>query len=464
MTATYVGAGAAVHANNASLNPAFPAGVVAGDVLVVMSVIRNTAATAVALAGWTPLLTGFTHLSVVAREWDGVFSAPTVTFTGGAAGDTTSAVCIAVRGAKVSAVGTPAALTNVSAQNIAVPAFTPLRNGGFLLTGGWKQLSWTSVATLASNNESVDTFSALGGTQGIVLDYVIQTTAAAVGATSFVVTGGSSAVSKGFVLGLNAAPVITVTPQDVYPPRNLITVTGLTIGDQVALYRVALGEQVPLRAGSTVSATDVAFLCVDAELPFGTPVYYVAVVQDMQVASPSVVYTLPGAKVALSDAISGDSAEVVIGAWPDKAYDRNASLLRAGSRNVAVLQEVGQYTSELELYTETDSGRENLIALLRSATNGILLIRAPDIAVYPDVDAFLAVLSFRTRRWSQDGSDPRRLWTLTVAEVDGWAPTLAATGWTYADLEAAYTGLTYANLATDYAGRTYLDLAQADLS
>jgi hypothetical protein len=250
----------------------------------------------------------------------------------------------------------------------------------------------------------------------------------------------------------------------VYPPRNLITVTGLTIGDQVALYRVALGERVAVRAGSSASATDVAFLVIDAELPFGTPVYYVAVVEDMEVSSPAVTYTLPGGKVALSDAISGDSAEVVISAWPDKAYDRNGSVLKAGDRNIAVLQEVGQYTSELELYTEADSARENVNALLHSATNGILLIRAPNVTLYPDVDAFLVVLAFRQRRWSQDGSDPRRLWTLTVAEVTGWAPTLAASGWTYADLEAAYVGLTYANLATDYAGRTYLDLAQADLS
>jgi len=279
-----------------------------------------------------------------------------------------------------------------------------------------------------------------------------------------VVTGGVSAVSKGFVLGINAAPAIAVLPQDVYPPRNLITVTGLTVGDQVAIYRVALGERVLIRAGSTDSATDPAFLRVDAELPFGTPVYYVAVVEDMEIASPSVIYTLPGGKVALSDAISGDAAEVVIGAWPEKAWDRDASVMRPGGRNVAVLQEVGQFESELELLTEADSSRENLTALLRSATNGIVQLRAPDVILYPGVDSFLVVLAFAERRFSQDGSDPRRLWRLTVAEVTGWAPELEATGFTYADLEAAYTGLTYANLAADYAGRTYLDLAQADLS
>lgn len=464
MTATYVGAGAPVHGDNATLHPAFPAGLQVGDVIFVLSAIRNTAAFAGNVntpGGWVPLLP-FTHVSLVAQEWDGQFTAPTVQFSGGAAGDTTSAVCFAARGIKVSLNGAVATLTNASAQNIAVPGQTPTRDGGFLIQGGWKQDDYTSVATLAFATEAFEASTVTGNDQSMVIDYAIQTAAAAVGATSFVVTGGAAAVSKGWAVMLNAAPVVTVQQQDVYPPRVLITVSGLTIGDDVAIYRVALGEQVLIRAGSSDAVTDPAFLRIDAELPFGVPVYYLVVVGDMQVATPAMTYTLPGGKVALSDAISGDSAEVVIGAWPDKVYDSDASVLRAGSRNVAVLQEVGQYTSEIELYTETDSARENVLALFREATSGILQLRAPDVLTYPDVDAFLAVLSFRLRRWSQDGSDPRRLWTVSVAEVDGWAPELEATGFTYADLEAAYTGLTYVNLAADYS--TYLQLAQADLS
>jgi hypothetical protein len=460
MTATYIGAGAAVHADNASLNPALPAGIVAGDVIVVVSQIRNTAASATPLTGWIPLL-NLGHVVAVAREWDGVFAAPTVAFTGGAAGDTTSAVCLAVRGAKVSANGAAQSLTNGSAQDIATPAFTPARNGGFLLTGGWKQAVWTSVATLASNTEAVDSATATGNDQGIVLDYAIQGSAATVGATSFTVTGGVSAISKGWVLGLNAAPVLTVQQQDAYPPRALVTVTGLTVGDQVAIYRDVDGQRTLIRAGSTDSAIDVAFIRLDAELPFGVPVSYVAVVEDMEIASAPVTYTLPGGKVALSDALSGDAAEVVIWAWPEKTYDRQGSVLVAGGRNVGVVQEVGQFQSELELFTDTDQARESLVALFHSATDGILQLRAPSVVIYPGVDCFLCVMSFAERRFSQDGSDPRRLWRVTVAEVDGWAPTFEAIGFTYADLEAAYAGLTYANLAADYT--TYLALAQADL-
>jgi hypothetical protein len=461
VTASYVAAGAASHADNASVTPALPAGIAAGDTLVITSAIRNVAATANTPAGWSVLLT-LGHVKIMAREWDGLFAAPLCTFAGGAAGDTTSAVCIALRGVRISENGTPASLTNVSAQNIAVPAFTPLRNGGFIMTGGWKQAIFTSVATLAFNAEALEASTATGNDQALVVDYAIQGAVGATGATSFVVTGGVSAVSKSWVLSVNAAPGISVLEQDVFPPRVLVTVTGLTVGDDVAIYRVVAGERTLIRAGSTASATDVAFLRVDAELPFGVPVSYVAVVGDMEVSTAPVTYDLPGGRVALSDAISGAAAEAVIGAWPERRYDRQGSVLKPGARNVVVLDAVGQFESEIELLTETDAQRESMLVLFRTATAGIVQLRSPDASIYLGVDCFIAVLTFNERRFSQDGTDPRRLWTLQVAEVDGWASGLEATGFTYADLEAAYTGLTYATLAADYA--TYLALAQADLS
>jgi hypothetical protein len=461
MTATFVSAGTPTHANNAAVTPGAPAGMVSGDTIVITSAIRNIAAIAVLPAGWTVLL-NLGHVLICAREWDGIFTMPSCTYTGGVAGDTTSATAIAARGTKVSAAGVATSVTNVSAQNVNVPAFTPLRNGAFLIQAGWKQAIFTSVATLAFATEAVEASTALGSTQSLVIDYAIQTTAGGVGGTAFVVTGGAAAISKGWVVGLNAAPAISVIAQDVYPPRTLVTVTGLTVGDNVAIYRLVAGQRTLIRAGSTLAAIDVAFLRVDAELPFGVPVSYVAVVGDMEVSTAPVTYTLPGGKVALSDAVSGASAEVVIGAWPEKRYARNGSVLAAGSRNIAVLQELGQFASEIELVTETDSSRENLLALFRSATNGILQLRAPDTLLYPGVDCFLAVLAFAERRFSQDGSDPRRLWACTVFQTNGWAATLEAVGFTYADLEAGYVGLTYANLAADFA--TYLLLAQADLS
>lgn len=465
MTLTYVGAGAAVHGDNATLHPAFPAGIVAGDVIVIETEIRNTAAFAGDVntpGGWTQLL-NLGHIVVVAQEWDGSFTAPSCVFSGGSAGDTTSARCYALRGAKVSLAGTPVSVTNGSAQNIATPAFTPSRNGSIVLVGGWKQDDWTSVAALAGLTEISDSPTVTGNDQGIVLDYVIQTTIATVGATSFVVTGGASAVSKGWALGINAAPVLTVAEQDSFPPRVLLTVTGLTVGDHVALYRVVGGVRTLVRAGSTDSATDVSFLRVDAELPFGVPVSYVAVVEDMEVASAAVTYDLPGGKVALSDAIAGGSAETVIMAWPERNFDRPSTVFSVGGSTIADLGDLGQPTSTITFYTETQSARENLEALMSDATEGIVQLRSADSVTYDGVDCYFAALSIRQRRFSQDGSDKRRLVDVDIAEVSGWAAGLEAQGFTLQDIADFYgTAGTLADIDADFT--SLLDIARADFS
>lgn len=465
MTAvTFVGANAGVSGNNAPLAPTIHASAVAADAMVLYATIRNTSAVVATPAGWEPMLADGNVL-IAGRYHSGAESAPSVTFTGGAAGDDTLAQIAVFRNVALdaAALGIRAALTNASAQNVALPGpFTPDRDGSLILAAAHKQDDWTGAAALAGCTEIGETVSTAGTDAAQVWDYRIDTTAAATPAGPFAITGGASAASKGLILALPQRAYISVIEQDVFPPRVLVTVSNVIVGDQVAIYRVVGGERTLIRAGSTDAAIDVAFLRVDAELPFGVPVSYVAVVEGQEVASASVVYTLPGGRVALSDAISGASAEAVVGAWPERRYDRQGTVLRPGGRNVVVLDEVGQFESDIELLTETDAQRVSMVDLFRSATAGIVQLRSPDASVYLGVDCFLAVLGFSERRFSQDGSDPRRLWTLRVAEVDGWAPALESTGFTYADLEAAYTGLTYATLASDYA--TYLALAQADLS
>lgn len=257
------------------------------------------------------------------------------------------------------------------------------------------------------------------------------------------------------------AVAISALEQDTWPPRVLVTVTGLTVGDGVALYRVVGGDRTLIRAGSTASAIDTSFLRTDAELPFGVSVGYLAVVNGAdEYATTPATYVLPGGKVAVTDAIDGTAAEVVILAWEEKAYQRRASVFKVGGRNVVVSGDLGMFEGDIELFTGTDSSRDNLTTVLRDATEGVVQIRQP--GGYAGVDAYVSVLGAVERRWSQDGSDERRVFALQVAEVEGWAPALEARGFTYADLDAAYTGLTYADLEADYA--TYLTLAQADLS
>ena len=252
---------------------------------------------------------------------------------------------------------------------------------------------------------------------------------------------------------------IAAVQQNTWPPRVLVTVASLTIGDTVDVFRTVAGADTRIRGGAGTT-TDTAWLTLDAELPFGVPVSYKVIINGVTTQTTSAVtYTLTGGKVALSDAITGVAAEVVIGRWPEKVYDRRASLYRVGGRNVVVSGDLGQYTGDIELYVETTTAVDQVMALFASATEGVIQMRQP--GGYDGVDSYVAVLGARVRRFSQDGSDQRRLIVMNVAETEPWAFVLEARRFTYQDLKDAYAGLTYANLKADYA--TYLALAQAEL-
>lgn len=255
---------------------------------------------------------------------------------------------------------------------------------------------------------------------------------------------------------------LIVDEQDVWPPRVLVTVTALTVGDQVAIWRVVAGSRTAVRGGA-VTATDTAVLALDAELPFGVPVHYEADVNgSLAYTSTAVTYALPGGKNALTDAVTGLAAEVVVQTWPTRSRRRRATVhtVRDG-RNIAVMGATRQFAStSLVLYTESASTGDTLREVLEEATSGIVQLRQGSGAV--GMDAYLAVLGWDEERYDPtQGADPRLLWRLDVVETDPWAPALVARGYTYADLKTVYTGLTYANLKADYA--TYLDLRQAEL-
>lgn len=252
---------------------------------------------------------------------------------------------------------------------------------------------------------------------------------------------------------------ITVDQQDVWPPRVLVSVTALTPGDSVEVYRQVSTDRTLVRAGSNESVSDTAFLVIDAELPFGVPVSYVAVVNGVEQATSATTYELPGGKVAMSDAITGLAAEVEILEWPEKSYERQSSLFKVGNRNIVVSGDVGQFEGEITIATRELTAFRKLEELIRGATEGIVQIRQS--GGYDEVDCYVAIMSFKVRRPFDDMTDPKRLTILTVAESDGWPEGIQARGYTYNDLEEVYTGLTYDDLANDYA--TYLDLARAEL-
>lgn len=253
---------------------------------------------------------------------------------------------------------------------------------------------------------------------------------------------------------------LTVVLQDSWPPRHQITASGLS-DDTFNLYRVVGSARTLIRgAGEVYVYPETVFLVIDAELPFDVPFSYELQTADGTVQDTDGPHTvsLPGGNVALTDAITGLSAEVMIGAIDDLDRTATAAVYAVDGRNHVITAPLNQPQTVIECFTATLTARDNLRSLIAGATAGIIQCRGPS-ADY-DVDAYYAVLATRERRFSADGSDPRRVTALTVAEVDGWPTDVEATGYTYADLAAVYTGLTYADLAADFA--TYLALAQGD--
>jgi hypothetical protein len=204
----FVAAGTVAHADNASVTPGLPPGWQAGDVLIGVAAIRNTGAFVDGVTqGYQFLDTNFGHFRLFAKVAGTSETAPTVNFTLGSAGDTTSAQLIALRGNVynlANLIVDRAYLTNISAQNIAFPGLDLRVANAVVLLAGWKQDDWTSVATLAGFTEALDSPTVTGNDQGLVLDYQIQTAATDIAGGSFVVTGGVSAVSKAIALVLRS--------------------------------------------------------------------------------------------------------------------------------------------------------------------------------------------------------------------------------------------------------------------
>lgn len=193
--------GAASHGDNATLNPALPAGQVAGDILVCVTAIRNTSANADTPVGY---LTHFTpgNFQVATKiSTGGGEVAPSCTYSGGALGDTTSAFMFAIQnGANGHTDGN--ALTNGSAQNIAFPSCPLSKANGIAILFAWKQDDYTSVAAPADWTEIIEASTVTGNDQSLYAAYqvVAFNWEDATRSDTLVVTGGAAAISKAFIL------------------------------------------------------------------------------------------------------------------------------------------------------------------------------------------------------------------------------------------------------------------------
>ena len=462
MTITFVGAGTPATGNNAPVTPVPHASTQPGDLVLLFASIRNSGTGTVNDNGfWDFWVVGGANAKIYGKTWHTGDVIPAVTFTGGVANADTIAQVLTFRGAELTRPLTGIEQLNGSAQNIAYPAFDVTSDGQALVLYVWKQDDNTSVSTPAGFTSASATSTTTGDDASQATWYQIQTTATDLTSGSVTVTGGAAAISRSLLVSLRPAATLTVTEQNVYPPRAGIAMSGMTLGDQLDIYRVVAGVRTLIRGGHVDQVTDPGYFVVDAELPFGIPVSYVAVINGtVEYISATTTYSLPDDHPVLTDAITGLSAEIVIMAADDKVYSRDSARFRVGGRNLVVSAPFGQAEGRYQLFFETTVGRENLMDLLESATEGVVQLRTALTGVYEDEDAYLAVDQITVSRYSQDGSDPRRLVTIDYAEVEAWADELLATGFTYGDVEAFYSGITYASAAGDFA--TYLDAVQGD--
>lgn len=464
MTLSNLTVGTATTGNNASVTPGTPSGLAAGDLVVIVAAIRNSGAGVPnAPSGWSTIVV-LENVALFGKFWETGDVIPAITFTGGVANADTYARALKVRGAALdSLVETGAGIqTNASAQNITYPLYDVPGPDNLLLMALWKQDDATSIATPSGWTSQGLTNMTTGDDMLVQLYTQLQTTEADITTGSAVVTGGTAQISKGIIWAIRPAPTVSVTLFDIFPPRTLVTVTGLTPGDDVEIYRERGGERVLLRGGTLTGATDPSFVVVDGELPFGVSFNYVVIVNSVAEYSTSTINVpLPGGKPIFSDAISGASSSFVIVTWPEKTYQADNTVFKVGGRNVVVSGQMGMFTGQIEVFFEAWSSSEQLLALLNSATEGVLQLRRPTSS-YEGVDCYLAVTQAREQRFSQDGTDERRTWVLDVAEVDSWSSGQISSSFTLQDLADYYSGLTLADLAGDFA--TLLALAQADLS
>jgi len=253
------------------------------------------------------------------------------------------------------------------------------------------------------------------------------------------------------------APVLSLTVQGTYPNRVLVVVTGLDVGRLVSITRTPAGSttRTTIRGANGITTTTDTLVLADAEAPFGVLLTYTLIIDQVDYATATVTLSLT--KAVLTDAISGDAAEVVVLAWPEKRTDRTASVFPVGGRNVVVSGQVGGFTATIDLFVETDDSKNNVLALLRDATSGVVQLRSDQSLTSDGFDCYIVAMSWSEQRYSQDGTDERRIISMDATETTPWGGTLESATFNLGDIALAYLGRTLQDIASDYA--TLLDIA-----
>jgi hypothetical protein len=208
---SFIGTGSSSQADNAgSVAAGLPTGAANGHVVLLYAAIRDDAATVNQPTNWTTIHSAGTNMKLFARVYNGVWTMPTVTFSGGGTGDTTITMSAAYSGITITSAvtNTPASGTGddilVSTNNMGSVA----GQYGLRLACGVKFDDWTTVVTPSGLDEVTSFSSTLGNDMSVSWAHAIDTSSGNYpGATGrFTTTGGAAAFYESFVVFFPSAP------------------------------------------------------------------------------------------------------------------------------------------------------------------------------------------------------------------------------------------------------------------
>jgi hypothetical protein len=349
----WIGSGGPVSANNATVTPFCHASTAIGDLVLIYASIRNSGAgQPVQPTGWTTIV-DMGNVKVFGRYATSAGSTgQAVTFTGGVANADTIAQMTTFRNTDIAPAGTPATLTNASAQNIAYPAATPSVAGTRAVVIGWKQDDWSSAPVITGwDSEAGQLAVTAGDDMGQVWWQRAKTSTSQQPSGSFTITGGAAAISKAAMFFLPPRAFTDQETTSITPVENrtmfkivtrpslnfeveIIEVSDISRPSRTAIHRVQ-GRTLPVSVsdvqGSRQFQLDIDLLGfdnieeVDLRLASGEPLYiqmppgdhfvptcYV-ILGDIDLAqdakgSQSMTYRLPMTEVARPGlAIFGDT-------------------------------------------------------------------------------------------------------------------------------------------------------------
>ncbi|MGW1961834.1 hypothetical protein ACWCPD_16340 [Streptomyces sp. NPDC001935] len=468
MTISYVTSGALAQHTD-TVTPAIPASFTAGQLAVLQVVSGHTLDSVPSTpSGWTlagsfsggggsfGLNTGPRRLTFFVRQLVAGDTAPTTAIPTGSSGSVIGARIITL--ARTAGTGWRWAVTfgqdTVSHTAFSAACSTTLtfKSGDFCVLGyAWpgQTVSTTARAATASgitfNTATSHLGDAITSGNGARLTNADTSVTAGSGTQAPTVTTTLSAANTG-VAGMlrirEASSDISATGQSVFPPRNLISATGLTGDDivTISLLRQAGSDLEPVRAASSINVTGQAsFLRVDAEQPFGIAVTYSAVLTDVngnQWTITSAPITSTVTSDVISDAIRGVGAAVKFESPLEWKRDRDATTFNVNGRLIVVGKPRSARSGTLVVRVETDDDGDALNEMLDAATEGTILVRKQ--VSLSRLDGTYALLDdSEAPTWF----DEYRWFNLSVAKVDDWPDVMEAAGFTLQDIANNFSTL-----------------------